>query len=99
MSGTIKGSIAGFKKQAPLRKRPHNAISGAKQGFKSGVKKGSKTNENVKQWNVSKEFQVQNKSYWKLVCQKCFLSAFETRYTGKDPLETSRMVQSHRCGR
>ena len=33
-----------FKKKAPLRKRPYNAISGFQQGLKGGIKIGV-TNE------------------------------------------------------
>ena len=41
LSDTWKG-VAGFKKKAPLRKRPYNAISSL--GLKSGIKRGV-TNE------------------------------------------------------
>ena len=44
LSDTWKGGVAGFKKKAPLRKRPYNAISGFQQGLKSGIKRGV-TNE------------------------------------------------------
>ena len=39
----IQGSMAGFKKTVPIRKGPYNTISGAKQGFESGLKKGLKS--------------------------------------------------------
>ena len=38
LSDTWKGGVAGFKKKAPLRKRPYNAIRGFQQGLKSGIK-------------------------------------------------------------
>ena len=44
LSDTWKGGVAGFKKKAPLRKRPYNAISSFQQGLKSGIKRGV-TNE------------------------------------------------------
>ena len=44
LSDTWKGGVAGFKKKAPLHKRPYNAISSFQQGLKSGIKRGV-TNE------------------------------------------------------
>ena len=43
LSDTWKG-VAGFKKKAPLRKRPYNTISGFQEGLESGIKRGV-TNE------------------------------------------------------
>ena len=44
LSDTWKEGVAGFKKKAPLRKRPYNTISGFQQGLESGIKRGV-TNE------------------------------------------------------
>ena len=42
LSDTWKEGVAGFKKKAPLRKRPYNTISGFQQGLESGIKRGVK---------------------------------------------------------
>ena len=44
LSDMWKEGVAGFKKKAPLRKRPYNTISGFQQGLESGIKRGV-TNE------------------------------------------------------